>query len=168
MFRGSAVCKNYNSTFPLFELCPFVKIYLRFFCPERNSKTDGWILSGGGLWIVLQFFISLLLFNWIQNRIEINSIQIKWKTKQVQSCIGVIKRNPSKQKVKTKSPGGTWIGFTFQLLLLYPQTHPGPAKWALFKNKKEPRSKKKRIILAARPCIWSSWNLKHIFPIPIR
>ena len=34
-----------------------------------------------------------------------------------------------------KSSGGTWIGFTFQLLLLYPQTHPGTAKWAVFKIK---------------------------------
>jgi len=40
----------------------------------------------------------------------------------------VIRRNPNKQKAKMKSSGGTWIGFAFQLLLLYPQTHPGTAK----------------------------------------
>ena len=63
-----------------------------------------------------------------------------------QPCIGVIRMNPNKQKTKIKSSGGTWIGFTFQLLLLHPQTHPGKAKATLFKkikskkyNEKEPR-----------------------------
>ena len=32
------------------------------------------------------------------------------------------------KKIKMKSPEGTWIGFTFQLLLLHPQTHPGTSK----------------------------------------
>ena len=50
-------------------------------------------------------------------------------------------------KAKMKSSGETWIAFAFQLLLLYPQTHPGTAKWA-FLNKKEPRV-----------FIGSSWNL---------
>ena len=37
-------------------------------------------------------------------------------------------KKPKQAKAKMKSSGGTWIGFTFQLLLLYPQTHPGTAK----------------------------------------
>ena len=32
------------------------------------------------------------------------------------------------KQAKMKSSGGTWIGFTFQLLLLYPQTLAGTAK----------------------------------------
>uniref|UniRef100_A0A8C4QHJ3 Transmembrane protein 198 n=2 Tax=Eptatretus burgeri TaxID=7764 RepID=A0A8C4QHJ3_EPTBU len=38
------------------------------------------------------------------------------------------KHGGNKQKPKMKSSGGIWIGFAFQLLLLYPQTHPGTAK----------------------------------------
>ena len=38
------------------------------------------------------------------------------------------KEPKQEKKANMKSSGGTWIGFTFQLLLLYPQTHPGTAK----------------------------------------
>ena len=51
-----------------------------------------------------------------------------------QSCIGVIRRNPNKQKAKMKSSGGTSIGFGFQMLLLYPQTYPGAASFIKKKN----------------------------------
>ena len=36
-------------------------------------------------------------------------------------------KEPEQEK-KMKSSGGILIGFTFQLLLLNPQTHPGTAK----------------------------------------
>ena len=37
-------------------------------------------------------------------------------------------KEPKQAKSKDESSVGTWIGFTFQLLLLYPQTHPVSAK----------------------------------------
>ena len=43
---------------------------------------------------------------------------MKWSTK----------KEPEEVKSKDESSGGTWIGFQFQPLLHYPQTHPGAAK----------------------------------------
>jgi len=36
-----------------------------------------------------------------------------------------MRRNSNKQNAKMKSSGGIWIGFGFQLLLLFPQAHSG-------------------------------------------
>ena len=41
------------------------------------------------------------------------------------------KKEPKQAKSKDeviRMKFGTWIGFTFQLLLLHPQTHPGTGK----------------------------------------
>ena len=51
-------------------------------------------------------------------------------------CIPALESSEGTQtskKAKMESSGGTWIGFRFQLLLLYPQTHQGAAKWPSFK-----------------------------------
>ena len=49
---------------------------------------------------------------------------------QIGTVLYWIKQKEPEQakKAKMRSSGGTWIGFGFQLLLLYHQTHPGTAK----------------------------------------
>ena len=37
-------------------------------------------------------------------------------------------KEPKQAKTMMKSSRGTWIGFSFQLLLLHPQTDPSTAK----------------------------------------
>ena len=60
-----------------------------------------------------------------------DTIQLRWPIKWTNKyCIGVIRRNPNKQRAKMESSGGTWIGFGFQSLLHNRQTHPGAANWA--------------------------------------
>ena len=86
--------------------------HVEFGCQQITTKPE--LLK-----IIIQFN-----FKWHQHKLNSNQMEDQIG---IQSCNGVIRRNPNKQKAKMKSSGGTWIGFTFQLLL-YSQTHPGTAK----------------------------------------
>ena len=57
--------------------------------------------------------------------IKINSNQME---DQIDKVLHWSNQKEPEQEKKMKSSGGILIGFTFQLLLLNPQTHPGTAK----------------------------------------
>ena len=101
-------------------LC-YIYVLLCYRINKRHNENCHFITTGSDDWVTWRPALMepcfdrtpdpdpwrLLLCNWVYNGNKINSIQIKGKTKEVQSC-NWVRRNPNKQKPKMKSSGGTW------------------------------------------------------------